>query len=552
MTDLHEPRPDAAALVRRYLDAAQASDRLAAFDGLREQLAASPASDWLAVAQPLLDGADESAGAGLLQIAIERFPDTVELRLAFARALWQIGRHDDAERLLSALARHRVAGHDAALLHAELLRGEGRIEAAAAVVETLHARSEDAAVKARCVEFLEQCQRQQRAFVLCERQLASGDRSAPLLAIAGDLALQLGRFDLARERFLAALALGVDINRWFVPAGLADAQRYSTSTHPDFKLFADNLRLPLLSARARASILYGLGKAYDDVADVAAAAASWRAANRLMAVEVPWSKDAWRSQVERALATPQRRHRLSTSPGFVPVFVVGLPRTGTTLVAELLARHEQVRGRGEMPALGFVAEGLDGAAHDEPLALAEGAALYARMIRQDDAPALAYVDKNPLNLRYLDLIDAMFPNALIVHCRRDLRDTALSLWSRSFANEEYAFSSDFEHIALFAEDCARLTTHARSHLRRPVLDVDYADLVRDPGAAMAPLFDALNLPMPDLAAPRSDDSAAIASASRWQARQPVHQRSLQRWRAYAPHVPELVQAFAGLDEHATT
>jgi hypothetical protein len=232
------------------------------------------------------------------------------------------------------------------------------------------------------------------------------------------------------------------------------------------------------------------------------------------------------------------------------VFVVGLPRTGTTLVATRLARRADVHDRGE---LNWIAAMYEHLSSQEALAdrseLQSVAALIATQMRRDDAPARFYIDKNPLNFVYLNLIFALFPNARILHCRRAARDTALSLWSQHFAHPDLAFSYDFAGIAGVARHEQRLMAHWHSTHPAAILDVDYEALVADPSAQLERIGEFVGLP-PSAAtdAPAAPGGDVITTASVWQARQPVYTQAVGRWRRYAAFVPELTDMFeeAGL------
>ncbi len=228
----------------------------------------------------------------------------------------------------------------------------------------------------------------------------------------------------------------------------------------------------------------------------------------------------------------------------VPIFVVGLPRTGTTLVAELLGRHPDIRNRGELPTLAYLAERLAGLdAAQRTGALDDAAAVYLAHLRRDDAPARCYIDKNPLNFRYLDTVAALFPNARVIYCRRHARDTALSIWSQSFAHDDYGFAADFHDIAAVATGCDDLMAHWERSLSIPIITVDYEQVTTDPATTIAQLVAQLGLAPFDLAQANPDVASAITSASQWQARQPIHQRSVERWRSYADYLPELIELF---------
>ncbi|HEY6943018.1 sulfotransferase, partial [Dokdonella sp.] len=390
----------------------------------------------------------------------------------------------------------------------------------------------------QAIELLDDCGRKRAALDVAEAAIDAHGGDPRLHAYAGMLAMQLGEFELARERYAFALRHDPRALEWQSAYGYAVSKRYGEPDDADFALMQGFLARPQLADAARASVLFGLGKMHDDVGRTAQAVACLREANRLVAAQLPWSAKDWRRLVAARLDGKPPAPPAAADDDIVPVFVLGLPRSGTTLVADWLARHPAVCNRGELP---FVAQhAADVARAANPAAAREAAArTYRVQVRQDDTAARGYIDKQPLNFLHVDFIVAAFPNARIVYCRRNARDTALSIWMQHFAGPEYAFAYDFERIAAVAQGEQRLRTAALQRHGDRVREVRYEDFVADPLAATTALAEWIGLPAHDFAqAPASE--RVISTASAWQARQPVHARSIGRWRTYADHLPELL------------
>jgi len=190
----------------------------------------------------------------------------------------------------------------------------------------------------------------------------------------------------------------------------------------------------------------------------------------------------------------------------------------------------------------FLAQQLGQVARPSAKMLEDAAATYRTQVRQDDVPARFYIDKQPLNFLHVDVIAALFPHARIIHCERNERDTALSIWMQYFAGPENNFAYDFDDIAAVMQGCARLVASAERKRSADIRTIRYEALVADSASKMRELAAWLGLADFDPGAARSD--ATISTSSLWQVRQPVYARSIGRWRAYAPYVPELKQ-FAG-------
>jgi len=462
----------------------------------------------------------------------------IEAQFAQAQALWELSDVARAEDVLRAVLARDPGHEDASFLLARALQTGGRLDAAARTIFDLcRARGFPAELGRRAAQFIQLGQRQAVAADLCQATLDRGHSTPALLAVAGNLARELGDFARARGFYLAALDAGVDLDVHYVLGALAHTLRYEDAAHPDFARFEVHLRDGAASPRAHAATGFGLAKARDDLGDHESAARVLREANARVRSVLPWSADAWDAAVEARC-----RERITCAPvparsDFVPVFVVGLPRTGTTLAASRLAQASVARDRGELRMLRFIAGQLIGGGHlGDAAALEEAAALYRVHARQDDAPATWYIDQDPLNYQYLHVVEALFPNARIIHCVRERRDTALSLWSQDFAHAECAFAFDFEGIARYAAGHDRLMRHWHRTLSLPIHTLAYEDLVADPVAAVERLRVFAGVPA---AATGATHAAPIVSASVWQARQPVYARSVGRWRRYAPFVPEL-------------
>ena len=505
------------------------------------QLKGLDAALWRECADVLVRGGHHALAARLLERALQRFPGRVELEMRQGEA-WQLaGEGERALRVLGSLAQRHPADAAVAFSLAHVLREQGRYGAAAAQVARSARRAPGDAIQvARCAQFAMQCQRDEVAHALCEEAASAGLADARLLALAGRTALVLGDFERARARLTEAVDRGVNLNESYVALLLSMAQRYGDAAHPDFALFERLLRDPSLLPPARAATLLALGKACDEVGDWPGAARALREGNALLRAARPWSRDDWQRSVELWLAAAPPAANAEVDESFKPVFIVGMPRSGTTLIAERLGRDARVRNRDESAWLPQVHSMLQAGA--SPERVAHAARLYRTHLRQDDASAIWYVDKNPLNFRQLGTAAALFPNLRVIWCRRNARDTALSIWGHFFGNPDNGYARDFGDIAAVSRDCERLMRHWMP-AGVPVLPVAYEDVVAQPEAMLARVRAFVGL---GEAAPSVADGGrrqSIVTASTWQARQPVYANAVERWRNYETQLPELLDAF---------
>lgn len=500
----------------------------------------SGAGEWLERGRALLLRGQSDAALATFEAGCAAHPGDVELCVACAGLLWQARRPAEAERHLRNVLAVSPGHAAAAFLLARLLREQSRMLALETVLRALFDQPQDVGTLLQAVDLLADGARVQAASDLVERALAAGSRDARLHAYAGMLAVQLGDFERAHACYTFALEHDERAVEWQAPYGLASSRRHTDPADPDFALLQALAQRQGLSTSARASIAFGLGKACDDIGEFARAVAHLREANALVAASVAFDPKAWRRLVAARLDARPPAALTVEREDFAPVFVIGMPRSGTTLVADRLARHPAVCNRGELNGIAQIATDLGRAGRPGHGALVHVAHGYVQQVRQDDSDARWFIDKQPLNFLHVDLIASLFPNARIIVCRRSARDTALSIWMQYFAGRAQDFAYDFAHIEAVMHGCARLVEAA--HRRHPTLvrDVRYEDFVADPTAHTQALADWIGLPPHDWSA-TGDERRVISTSSAWQARQPVHARSIGRWQAYAPHVPELLR-----------
>ncbi|MEM7223064.1 MAG: sulfotransferase [Pseudomonadota bacterium] len=232
-----------------------------------------------------------------------------------------------------------------------------------------------------------------------------------------------------------------------------------------------------------------------------------------------------------------------------PILIVGMPRSGTTLIDQILANHPEVAAGGERLELPRIADALPnypGASGKWGAGTIEAmAARYLADLARVDPQAPRVTDKYPLNFLHLGLLARLLPGARIVHCRRDPRDTCLSCFTQNFASD-HAFSHDLADLGAFYGGYVRLMDHWRQVLPMKLVEVDYEALTEDPEPVVRGLLAGLDLSWApgclDLAAAKNP----IFTASQWQARTAINRRAVGRWRAFEPHLGPLIEALGPL------
>jgi tetratricopeptide (TPR) repeat protein len=252
--------------------------------------------------------------------------------------------------------------------------------------------------------------------------------------------------------------------------------------------------------------------------------------------------------------TPELVHRLSQHAvqSARPVFIVGMPRSGTTLVEQILASHPAVAAGGELPTVAVLAHeiGRDGEPYPAGAARLDAARIVAlgrRYLDRLDAVStdVAHVtDKMPFNFMHLGLIASLLPQARIIHCRRDPMDTCLSCFFTSFS-ESLSFASDLRALGAYYVAYRRMMAHWRTVLPRArLLEVDYERLVGQSEDVVREMLAHCGLPWDPACLEFHRTERGIRTPSRWQVRQPIYAHSVGRWRHYEAQLQPLRDVLA--------
>jgi hypothetical protein len=288
-----------------------------------------------------------------------------------------------------------------------------------------------------------------------------------------------------------------------------------------------------------------LGKAADDFGDYATAMRHFDAAEALRRETVAFDARAFESQIEQVIArfTPDLIARAPAlgSADATPILIVGMPRSGTTLVEQILSSHPGVSAGGE---LNFwrergVAFHRAGAAGTEAAFLHEAAADYLAVLRAIGPTATRVTDKMPFNFIWAGLIHLAFPRATIVHCRRAAIDVALSIHQTNFS-PLLSFPTGGADLVAYFRGFERLTDHWRRVLPAECfVEVGYDSLTGAPEAEITRLVAACGLPWDAACLHPEQNGRIVKTPSKWQARQPINRSSVERWRRYEPFLGAL-------------
>jgi LPS sulfotransferase NodH len=300
------------------------------------------------------------------------------------------------------------------------------------------------------------------------------------------------------------------------------------------------LDTPGLEAAQRLRLHLAIGKAAEDLGDYALAMEHFDAADAVRRRSVPFNSIAFSSEIDRLIArcTPEwiARTRELGSSDVTPVLIIGMPRSGTTLVEQIVSMHPEVAAGGELHFWNQRgAEWLRaGAAGDEKPFLAKAAAEYLGVLRAIAPTAARVTDKMPFNFLWAALIHATFPNAIFIHCRRAAADTALSIHQTHF-HPSLAFPTGGTELVAYFRGYQRLISHWRNVLPAArFIEVNYEELTRAPEPVIRQTIAACGLAWHDACLHPECNPRAVRTPSKWQARQPIYRTSVARWLRYEP------------------
>lgn len=308
-----------------------------------------------------------------------------------------------------------------------------------------------------------------------------------------------------------------------------------------------------LDRQEKMAVMFLIGDLLDEMGEYERAFVAYRKANQCASARYC---QATRERAVAQLIETFSKTRLATMPRSgreteLPVFIVGMPRSGTSLVEQILASHSRIYGRGELGDIALIAERLgrkSGAAYPECLLemseddLRSCSGEYIRKLRRNLPWPLRVTDKMWQNFEHLGLIELMYPCARVIHCIRDPRDTGLSCYQQSFGTSSPPFSFDLADIGHYYGQYRRLMEHWREVGGLRVMEVTYEDLVADVESQSRRLVDFLGLSWEDDCLRFFENPRPVRTASHAQVRRPVYNTSVGRWRHYQEQLTPLIDS----------
>jgi tetratricopeptide (TPR) repeat protein len=483
--------------------------------GCRVAWPAEPAG-WLLGSIVALLTDDKAAALALIDARLANDPADVQCLLQRAECLLALGQRTESLETIDAVLRARESGPDS-------LDAVG--------------------------EFLVHAGEHRRALAVYDRLLGDHPDRVALLGKRAVLHRFLGSFDLAAADYAGLLRLSPHDSEAL--KGLAELRRQSTEHNSTAAMEAALARVPQDSKEA-STLHFGLAKSYEDLADYAA---SWRhliAGNALERARIQYNPATDRAVIDRIIAGfPTVESPTADSTQERPIFIVGLPRSGTTLAERIIGSHSLVHSAGELPALSEAVSCVVDMLSPEP---ARTWLNYAAALGRLDGPAIAreylqrscsrrgdrprFSDKQPTNFYYCALILRAFPNAAIVHITRHPLAACHAIYKTRFGGT-YPFAYELAELAEFYIGYRRLMSHWHRVLPGRILEVAYEDIILNQEAATRRMLDHCGLGFETACLDFHLNTAPSTTASSVQVRQPLYDSSVHLWRHYATQLAPL-------------
>lgn len=487
---------------------------------------------------------------------LRQHPRDVEAMRLLAKIGIELGVLDDAEFLLESAVMFSPDDIQIRLDYIDALRRRQNFAKAHEESEALYARDpENPLFQSRLAIESMQTGDYERGLELFDAVLAKLPHDPASLTSKGHALKTIGERDPAIASYRAAIAAKPNHgDAWYALANLK-TYRFADDEIAAMQHEAERGDLAFMD---QVHLAFALGKALEDRGQYEASFSHYDRGNALKRAQTRYSADAMSAELarQREVCTPDLfdRHKGTGHDAPDPIFILGLPRAGSTLLEQILASHSQIDGTLELPNILALAHRLRGrkagaslypqVLHDlAPEQLAQFGRDYIENTRIHRQGAPFFIDKMPNNFRHIALIHLILPNAKIIDARRDPLDCCFSGFKQLFA-EGQEFTYGLTEIGRYYADYVRLMEHWDAVLPGKVLRVQHEDVLDDLERQTRRMLDFLGLPFEERCLDFHRTSRAVRTASSEQVREPINRKGQGAWRPYEPWLDPLKQALA--------
>lgn len=469
-----------------------------------------------------LEAKDEAVAAEYFEKAVKGLPKDPTVRHNFASALFSLHEYHDA---ISQLRR---------------------------ALDLKPGQIDSLAIMANCFNRLG---RGEEAVQFADKGLRMDENHAACRVAKADALINLGRMDIAEVLLKQNIKDRIGVPRSW--QSLSATRKYSADAE-ELGAVRSELQYPDLSADQKTPLHYALakiandGKHYDEAMEHFVAAKAKDAAS----YDIVQYERRVDSLIEFFNPMFLGARQDFGDPSVRPVFIVGMPRSGTTLTEQIISSHLKVAGAGELGEMGSIARSLGDNIRNMPRYGAslmslqrEGssklAQRYLKFIDRTSRDAARVTDKMPHNFEQVGLIALLFPNATIIHCKRDAIDNCLSCYM-SALSDAHAYTTDLGKLGRYYRAYDRLMKHWHKVLPGRIFENQYETLVEDQEGQSRKLIAHCTLEWDDACLNYTENERSVTTISRWQVRQPIYKTSMKRWKPYEKHLGPLIAGLGNL------
>jgi tetratricopeptide (TPR) repeat protein len=533
---------------------AKSKTAVGAFGSVRKK---PPSPKLLAKISQEVQSIQQQVNAGLLPAAdalcqqlLERYPNSSQAHYEVAMVYYRSGRSQKAlEYIEQALLIDPF--HIPALLDCGvILANTGRPEEAVIRYQkllSLQPKNTNALVKLAHALISEGKLDRAEVYLLKAKNLQPG--LVDIYIFLGDIAKAKNQIDRAKEHYRQVIRLKPD-------NGLAHRLLAMLSEHDhnddDIKLMESTYARSDIDLSSKRMLALGLGKAHDDLKDYEKSFEYFIEGNKYLRVMAGNVSPDYRSNVThiKSVFNPGYLEQLSSAALDIegPIFILGMPRSGTSLVEQILASHSKVYGAGEFFALGTLMESLESSHKLYPEVFrdcpaSDAAAMVEKFWLQIKAASSGepYItDKTPHYFQYIGLIATLLPKAKIIHCVRDPRATCVSIFMQGFSEAHY-YASDLKGLGEYYGYYLQIMAYWKEQFPGRILDLHYEEVIDQPESTIRNLLAYCDLPFEDNCLTFHKTDRAVLTPSFLQVRKPIYPQAVAGWRRYEKYLTPLLE-----------
>jgi predicted Zn-dependent protease len=528
-------------------------EQSAADEAMREYLKAAARPEQLVKVAELVAQGKLAEAEPRCRDYLRHSPDDVDAMRLLAEIATRLGVFDDAEQLFARCVALAPQFHLARAGYAHVLMKQSKFNQSLQEIDSLLAIDPDnSSYRILLASVLVRVGRHREAIDNYQRVVARPGHTALDLSSLGHALKTVGRTSEAIDAYRRAVALDPLFGDAYWSLANLKTFDFEDQEVDAMTAAAASDRCP---PREYPALCFALGKAYEDRGEYAQAFSQYQRGNARRRTEIRYSAEenhaAGEDLMRACTAELFQRHAADGYPDPAPIFIVGLPRSGSTLVEQVLASHSQVDGTGELPEIIEIARRLSGkrrpadpSRYPDILQQLDAAQLrelgqeYIERTRIQRRDAPYFIDKMPNNFPHVGLIHLILPNAKIIDTRRHPMASCFSAYKQLFATGQN-FSYDLGDLGRYYADYVALMAHWDRVLPGVVLRVFYEDTVRDTEAAVRRLLDYCGLAFEERCLRFYETERAVRTASSEQVRQPIYHAAVEHWRHFEPQLEEL-------------